>query len=250
MNSDLAPIHQPSVVSSFKRRRVQVVAVHDGRASAPLIARARTQVEELLGSTRQVMFHSWAFHHLEALDVRAMAGHLAEAAPLILLASADGALPAHVQRWLDQSLVAQEEQRAMLVALEDCEGPLCAFTVRLASRWSTDHLCTARLDTDQQRQKVIGAVEKRLRSEIIEELEMPEDAPRRSLRITKPAAASAPSPVLITEPKLREEIRMRAYHLWLHAGRPDGRELDFWLNAEREFLECQSASSAPMAEHW
>lgn len=30
-------------------------------------------------------------------------------------------------------------------------------------------------------------------------------------------------------------IRDRAYFLWLEAGRPAGRALDFWLIAEREF---------------
>ncbi|WP_407123062.1 DUF2934 domain-containing protein [Bradyrhizobium sp. STM 3561] len=35
----------------------------------------------------------------------------------------------------------------------------------------------------------------------------------------------------------REEvIRRRAYDLWQTAGRPEGRDLDFWLSAEREFL--------------
>jgi hypothetical protein len=31
-----------------------------------------------------------------------------------------------------------------------------------------------------------------------------------------------------------EAIRGRAYDLWQAAGRPEGRDLDFWLRAERE----------------
>jgi len=34
--------------------------------------------------------------------------------------------------------------------------------------------------------------------------------------------------------RVDREIRMRAQHLWEHAGRPAGRDLDFWLEAERE----------------
>ncbi|QOG16364.1 DUF2934 domain-containing protein [Bradyrhizobium sp. SEMIA] len=34
-----------------------------------------------------------------------------------------------------------------------------------------------------------------------------------------------------------EAIRKRAYELWLSAGRPGGRDLEFWLSAEREFLQ-------------
>lgn len=33
---------------------------------------------------------------------------------------------------------------------------------------------------------------------------------------------------------LVEETRRRAYELWENAGRPEGRELEFWLQAERE----------------
>ncbi|HLY47419.1 MAG TPA: DUF2934 domain-containing protein [Stellaceae bacterium] len=31
-----------------------------------------------------------------------------------------------------------------------------------------------------------------------------------------------------------ERIRERAYEIWDHAGRPEGKELDFWLQAEAE----------------
>ncbi|WP_166096493.1 DUF2934 domain-containing protein [Bradyrhizobium barranii] len=33
---------------------------------------------------------------------------------------------------------------------------------------------------------------------------------------------------------LVEETRRRAYKLWENAGRPEGRDLEFWLRAERE----------------
>ena len=32
----------------------------------------------------------------------------------------------------------------------------------------------------------------------------------------------------------RSQITARAYQLWEHAGRPPGRDLEFWLQAERE----------------
>ena len=37
----------------------------------------------------------------------------------------------------------------------------------------------------------------------------------------------------------RQSIREAAYHLWERAGRPGGDELEFWLEAEREFLGQQ-----------
>jgi len=33
-----------------------------------------------------------------------------------------------------------------------------------------------------------------------------------------------------------EEVRERAYRIWEREGRPDGRDLDHWLEAEREVL--------------
>ncbi|MBI2510662.1 MAG: DUF2934 domain-containing protein [Opitutae bacterium] len=35
---------------------------------------------------------------------------------------------------------------------------------------------------------------------------------------------------------LRDEIAQRAYELWEHDGRPEGRDVDHWLSAERQLL--------------
>lgn len=250
MNSDLAPIRQPVGYSMRSKSRIPVVTVHDGAGSAARVQEAREQLQRLLGSNQRVHFYSWAFHHLEALDVRAMAGHVAEAAPLILLASADSCPPEHVERWLDQSLVEQEEDRALLVALEDRAGPLCSFTGRLASRWSTRHVCATQLDADPQREWVLEALEKRLNRPSNVESESADDFAEKPAACPNPVPALSKTPVLITAPHLREEIRMRAYHLWLHAGRPHGQELDFWLRAEREFLDRQSPAVPAAPEHW
>jgi hypothetical protein len=34
--------------------------------------------------------------------------------------------------------------------------------------------------------------------------------------------------------RLEEETKRRAHELWEEAGRPEGRDLEFWLGAERE----------------
>jgi len=36
--------------------------------------------------------------------------------------------------------------------------------------------------------------------------------------------------------RLERELREAAYFLWEHAGRPDGRSLEFWCDAERQCL--------------
>ena len=37
--------------------------------------------------------------------------------------------------------------------------------------------------------------------------------------------------------RTHEEIRDRAYALWIEAGSPDGRDMEFWAQAERELAE-------------
>jgi hypothetical protein len=39
----------------------------------------------------------------------------------------------------------------------------------------------------------------------------------------------------------RPRIRARAYELWEEAGRPIGRDLEFWLEAERQITEKQDS---------
>jgi hypothetical protein len=44
---------------------------------------------------------------------------------------------------------------------------------------------------------------------------------------------------------IREAMRKMAYFNWLNAGCPDGRDLDFWLSAEREWIEHRFVPSRP-----
>lgn len=47
------------------------------------------------------------------------------------------------------------------------------------------------------------------------------------------------------EPRERSElIRARAYELWELRGRPDGRQWEHWLEAEREIAEAESEAAA------
>jgi hypothetical protein len=45
----------------------------------------------------------------------------------------------------------------------------------------------------------------------------------------------------------RNEIAPRAYKLWCAAGRPEGCDLEFWLQAESELSAAQRAGSQPAA---
>ena len=49
--------------------------------------------------------------------------------------------------------------------------------------------------------------------------------------------------------ELEEETRDRAHKLWQEAGRPEGRDLEFWLQAERQ-LRTGIPSIVPLSERW
>jgi hypothetical protein len=111
-------------------------------------------------------------------------------------------------------------------------------------------VCATQLDAAPQREWVLEALEKRLNRPASVESESADDFAEKPAASQNTAPALSKTPVLITAPHLREEIRMRAYHLWLHAGRPHAQELDFWLRAEREFLDRQTRAVAAEPEHW
>jgi hypothetical protein len=43
-----------------------------------------------------------------------------------------------------------------------------------------------------------------------------------------------------------EKIRKRAREIWEENGRPVGRDVEFWLQAEREFREAEELANKPM----
>jgi hypothetical protein len=45
-----------------------------------------------------------------------------------------------------------------------------------------------------------------------------------------------------------EEIRQRAFMLWERDGRPDGRSVDYWLQAARELEDGVEPPSPPISE--
>ncbi|MGY4400795.1 DUF2934 domain-containing protein [Bradyrhizobium sp. USDA 3315] len=45
---------------------------------------------------------------------------------------------------------------------------------------------------------------------------------------------------LIAARRSKQEVRARAHELWVQHGRPSGRDLEFWLQAERELSESEN----------
>ncbi len=233
-----ASVHQPGSGLSHSLRRLSVAAIYDGPLAVALIEAAKEQLLRLLGADISVKFYAWSFYKLELPDIRAMALHIAEDSGVILIASTGTeSVPEHVQRWLNSCFAAQESRRALVMALEP-EGSLCSFAQQLASRWQTQHVCAVDLDQAQSREMVLQAVSRHLEMRVAEEkaggqwLEA-----ENCLPPPKPNRPPPVMPGIVNQPELCEKIRMSAYELWLAAGRPPGRELEFWLQAERDFLD-------------
>ena len=74
-----------------------------------------------------------------------------------------------------------------------------------------------------------------------------ERASRLASAVTDPTPISALAcwrscerPPRLAARRAKEAIRARARELWEIEGRPAGRDLDFWLQAEREFREAEN----------
>jgi hypothetical protein len=48
----------------------------------------------------------------------------------------------------------------------------------------------------------------------------------------------------IMTPEQIQEVRGLAYHLWLQADRPSGKEMDFWLSAEKQYIQAATEKAA------
>jgi hypothetical protein len=246
MNSELTPLRlDPSPKNAAKT--FSVVGIYQGISAAPRMQAARDQLVRILCAEVQLNFFSWPFHKLESPDIRSMALHIAEEAGIILIAGTGAeCMPEHVLRWLDSCIIAQQGRRALIVALEPNRN-LGAFAQQFAMRWQTQCLCAEDLEHGPNRSMIIHAVQRHLELDEAEEkairqwIEANTTHPASS--VNRPARIL---PSLTNKPEFREEIRMIAYQLWLAAGRPSGGELDFWLQAERDFMsqqatECSSA---------
>jgi hypothetical protein len=58
-------------------------------------------------------------------------------------------------------------------------------------------------------------------------------APRATKKAAPAAALTAAAPAPVATPPSRESIAVLACDLWDRQGRPSGRDLEFWLEAER-----------------
>jgi hypothetical protein len=192
----------------------------------------------------RMSFKAWTFEKLvSALDIRAMSVRIGTEADMIIIATSRAEpLPDHVKRWLDSITWQQCEDRALVLALEEDAHSPCAHTSALcedlqqwAARWHAQLICCAGIHHQPSRQSILRRINERFHH-------VPTSSPGQS--DMKPAA-NIPLTIhqtmnqnqTILSPAQIQEVRGLAYHLWLQADRPAGKEIDFWLCAEKQVIQ-------------
>jgi len=228
-----------------------VIAIYDGYQAEMQVNHAFTWLHQSFRADLRMSFNSWAFEKLvAALDIRAMSVRIGTEADMIIIAASSGEpLPDHIKRWLDSIIWQQDKDRAMVLALEpDANSPcahihtLCENLQEWATRWQAKLICCTDLHHAPSRQSILRLINDRFHQTVTAEsceayLE-PDESEPCTLHQTMNKSEHTISPSQI------QEVRGLAYCLWLQAGRPQGKEIDFWLRAEQQVIQAAAEKAA------
>jgi hypothetical protein len=230
---------------------LSVIAIHDGYQAEMQVNQAFAWLHQCFRADLRMSFKAWTFEKLvSALDIRAMSVRIGTEADMIIIATSRAEpLPDHIKRWLDSITWQQREDRALVLALEEAAHSSCAHTSTLcedlqqwAARWHAELICCADIHHQPSRQSILRRINERFHH-------VPASSPGQS--DMKPAA-NIPLTIhqtmnqnqsTMTQVQI-QEVRGLAYHLWLQADRPVGREIDFWLSAEKQVNQAAAEKAA------
>lgn len=229
--------------NSTQRLDLTTVVLHENEAA--------TQRADLILDILRSMFcdeaawpvKRWSFHQLERLDVRAMASHHGkDAAILMLCTSSDQKVPDNVLTWMERTYQQTDCLKPVILRVRPAADSEEAFIRKLASTWKVPLASDFSLDSFASWKPLREFIEQRLNYGIHNsQNEAPEghDSGPNIVRHTAPREAAP----------LDQKIRDHAYQLWISAGRPDGHQLDFWHQAERELRQDRVTSKASEQYH-
>ncbi len=181
----------------------------------------------------------WSFHHLERLDVRAMACHQGkEAAILIVCSSSEKGIPESVSTWMERTYKSSLGSKPLIIRLQRNDAAEDDCIHKIASTWKVPLLSDFSLGSSDSWEQLRIFLEGWLRNRVeeYESEDLPSQKTKRNPSSHAEDGAFCP---------INQAIRDRAYQLWVSAGRPDGRNIDFWHEAEREVQNSTPASEAP-----
>lgn len=228
-----------------------VIAIHDGYQAEMQVNHAFTWLHQSFRFDLRMSFSAWTFEKLvAALDIRAMSVRIGTKADVIIIATSSGEpLPEHIKRWLDSIICQQHKNRALVLALEpDAHSPgtristHCVELQQWAARWQASLICCADIHHPPSRQSILRLINDRFHhapgaDPEPEDVKQPENIPLTIHQIMN-QNQTAMSPEQI------QQVRDIAYHLWLQADRPSGKEIDFWLSAEKQVIQAAAEKAA------
>lgn len=240
-----APLGRDVSIAPFS-----VIAIHDGYRSEIQVNHAFSWLHQSFCTDLRMSFNAWTFEKLvSALDIRAMSVRIGIEADMIIIATPSGEpLPDHIKRWLD-SITRERKKRAMVLALEQDAHSPCAQTSTLcedlqhwASRWQADLICCTDIHHPPSRQSILRLVNDRLNQTLPagtgDTYLEPDAGKPLTFYQTMKKTQTTMTPAQI------QEVRGLAYHLWLQADRPVGKEIDFWLSAEQQVIQAATETAA------
>jgi hypothetical protein len=222
--------HQP------KRSVLTAVILHED-AEPPRHAETVIQVlETMIREVADMAVKRWSFHHLERLDVRAMASHQSNDATVLIVCSSHGEnLPESVTTWVERTYQSPHCLKPLIISLHHLEDAASEFTQKLASLWDVPRLTDFSYGESTCWEQLRDFVEHRL-SLLEQESEDDIDTSEKSpCNPSTGRLADGPSPA-------DQGIRDRAYQLWVLAGRPEGCATNFWHKAEQEITNSDDTS--------
>lgn len=218
----------PILPNQPKRRVLTATILHEN-AEAPRHAGTVIQVlETMIRETTDIAVRRWSFHHLERLDVRAMASHQSHDAAVLIVCSSNGEnLPECVSTWMERTYQSPHSLKPLIISLHHQEGAVSVFTERMASLWDVPRLTDFSYGESTCWEQLRDFIEYRLS---LLEQEPDEDIDTSEKRL----CTSSSIPLADGMTPADQAIRDRAYQLWVAAGRPEGEATHFWHKAEQE----------------
>ncbi len=216
-----------------------VIAIHEGYQAEIQVNQTFAWLHHCFSADLRLSFNAWTFEKLvSALDTRALSVRIGVEADMIIIASSNiGCLPDHIKRWLDSITCEQHLARALVLALNENASASAVFCEELkqwAARWHAELICCADIHHQPSRQAILRRINERFHETLAASPDPSEIIPTTHIA---PVVHQTMSVNQATMSLVQiQEVRALAYHLWLEADRPAGREIDFWLTAEKQVM--------------
>jgi|GEM_PF-986205 len=244
-------ISRKSHSSDHSRPLFSVIAIHDGYQAEMQVNRTFAWLHQSFRDDLRMSFNAWTFEKLVAtLVTRAMSVRIGTEANMIIIATSSAKpLPEHIKRWLDSISWQPREDRALVLSLAHDSSLPCAHTCdpcEYLQHWGTrrhaDIICCADIHHLPSRQCILRRINDRFHNSLSASPGEADVEPAARVPLTTQQTMNQNQSTMNSAQI--QEVRGLAYHLWLQADRPAGKEIDFWLRAEQQIFQAAAEKAA------